>query len=76
MSIFAEIYHHLLRYDNYYCNRLQGSQGMWLNRLAAGETLIVRSREHGDMQLTAKPVKAKKSKATKPKRDIWENTQK
>lgn len=49
----------------------RASQGMWLNRLAAGEKLIVRSREHGDMQLTAKPVKAKKAKATKPKRDIY-----
>ena len=38
----------------------RASQGMWLNRLAEGEKIIVRSRGCGDMQLTAKPVKAKK----------------
>ena len=49
----------------------RASQGLWLNRLAAGEKIIVRSRGREDMQLTAKPVKAKKAKAAKPKRDIY-----
>jgi len=47
----------------------RASQGMWLNRLAAGEKLIVRSREHGDLLLSAKLVKAKKAKAVKSKSD-------
>ncbi len=47
------------------------SQGMWMGRLAAGEKIIVRSREYGDIQLTAKPVKRKKAKAKKPQRDIY-----
>ena len=47
------------------------SQGMWMGRLAAGEKIIVRSREYGDIQLTAKPVKRKQAKAKKPQRDIY-----
>lgn len=45
-------------------------KGMWLNRLAEGEKIIIRSRKHGDLQLSAKPVKEKKCKQTKPERDI------
>lgn len=30
----------------------RASQGMWMGRLAAGEKIIVRYSEHGDMQLT------------------------
>lgn len=49
----------------------RASQGKWMGRLAAGEKIIVRSREYGDIQLTAKPVKRKKAKTTKPRRDIY-----
>ena len=40
----------------------RASQGKWMRRLAAGEKIIVRSREYGDMQVTAKPVKKAKAK--------------
>ena len=40
----------------------RASQGKWMGRLAAGEKIIVRSREHGDMQVSAKPVKQPKAK--------------
>lgn len=33
-----------------------------MGRLAAGEKIIVRSREHGDMQVSAKPLKQSKAK--------------
>ena len=49
----------------------RASQGMWMGRLTAGEKIIVRSREYGDIQLTAKPVKRKKAKTAKPRRDIY-----
>lgn len=50
----------------------RASQGIWMGRLAAGEKIIVRSREHGDMQLMAKPVKTKRPKSTKPKHDTYQ----
>ena len=34
----------------------------WMGRMAAGEKIIVRSRQHGDMQVTVKPVKQTKAK--------------
>lgn len=45
--------------------------GTWINRLAAGEKIIVRSRKHGDLQLSAKLIKPKPDVRTKPKRDIY-----
>lgn len=40
----------------------RASQGKWMGRLAAGEKIIVRSRLHGDMQVSVKPLKSTKTK--------------
>ena len=46
------------------------SPGKWMGRLAAGEKIIIRSREHGDMQVSAKPVKqSTKKRQTKADRE-------
>ena len=37
----------------------RASQSRWLNRLAEGEKIIIRSRKHGDLQLSAKLVNLK-----------------
>lgn len=48
----------------------RASQGKWMGRLAAGEKIIIRSREHGDMQVSVKPVKkAKAKRQTKADKD-------
>lgn len=40
----------------------RASQGKWMGKLAAGEKIIIRSKEHGDMQISAKPVRKGKAK--------------
>ena len=54
------------------------SQRMWIDRLMAGEKIVVRSRQHGSFQLSAKPVKEKKAKAPKPETKAlsWEEMKK
>lgn len=41
------------------------NKGTWINRLAAGEKIIVRSRKHGDLLLSAKLIKPKPNKKAK-----------